>query len=250
MVTDLLLPWLPGLRLDAISATDTTLALVLTAIRTEAICPLCAQSSGHIHSRYTRTVADLPWAGRAVQLQLHVRKFFCRNPACPRLVFTERQPALVAPSARRTLRLWAEQRQLALDQGGLPGARTAARQGMPISARTLLRFVRGTPLAPSPTPRILGVDDFAFRKGRTYGTILVDLRVHKRITSRCLDLRSILVARVDGVVPLRTDRMIVNVEGCHLVIRHLLSRLIGGRHQMRLHRQPRLRGGERNVVEY
>ena len=82
------------------------------------------------------------------------------------------------------------------------------------------------------------------------GEVMGNLRVHKRITSRCLDLRSILVARVDGVVPLRTDRMIVNVEGCHLVIRHLLSRLIGGRHQMRLHRQPRLRGGERNVVEY
>src|SRR5262245_53303129 len=64
MVTDLLLPWLPGLRLDTISTTDTTLALTLTAIRTEAICPLCAHASGHIHSRYTRTVADLPWAGR------------------------------------------------------------------------------------------------------------------------------------------------------------------------------------------
>jgi len=178
MVTNLLLPWLPGLRLDAVSATDTTLVLILTAIQAEAICPLCAQPSDHIHSRYTRTVADLPWAGRAVQLHLHVRKFFCRNPACPRLVFTERLPALVAPSARRTLRLWAEQRQVALDQGGLPGARTAARQGMPVSARTLLRFVRGTPLATPPTPRILGLDDFAFRKGQTYGTILVDLRRH------------------------------------------------------------------------
>ena len=167
MLTNLLFPWLPGLRLDALAVVDDTICLTLTVVNLDAVCPRCAQSSTAIHSHYQRTAADLPWAGAVVRLLLHVRKFFCRNRACPQTIFTERPPQLLAPFARRTQRLQQEQRHLGLDLGGEAGARTARRQGMPTSPNTLLRLVRRTPPRDHPTPTVLGIDDFAVRKGRT-----------------------------------------------------------------------------------
>ena len=100
-----LLPDAPGLQLVRLEADEQFLLVVVATTSPEALCPLCQCRSGSIHSRYMRVVADLPWAGWAVRLELRVRRFFCQNQACTRRIFTERLPGVVAPSARRTTRL-------------------------------------------------------------------------------------------------------------------------------------------------
>ena len=101
--------------------------LQVTATAPHALCPLCQTPATRGHSRYRRVLADVPWGAYAVRVQLQVRKWFCDTPTCPRRIFTERLPTVVAPWARRTLRL--AQRLLAygLALGGEAGARLAAR---------------------------------------------------------------------------------------------------------------------------
>jgi transposase len=147
-------------------------------------CPDCGRASRAVHSRYRRRPADLPSLGRAVRVGLHVRRFYCRNAACPRRTFAERLPELVAPYARRTRRLAEAQGRVGAALGGEASARLLPRLAMPASADTVLRLVRRMPLPEQPDPpRAVGVDDWAVRKGRTYGTILVDLE-----RRRALDL--------------------------------------------------------------
>lgn len=100
-----LLPDPTCLRLVRLEAEKQSILAVVETTSSEALCPLCQCCCEHIHSRYVRCVADLPWAGWAVRLELHVRRFFCPNKECLRQIFTERWPGVVAPSARCTTRL-------------------------------------------------------------------------------------------------------------------------------------------------
>ena len=142
------------------------------------MCPACGRRSRRVHSHYTRSPADLPVTERRVRLHLLVRRFRCLNPCCERRTFAEAFPNLVLPHAQRTTRLAKVQAEVGIATSGESGARLLAKLQMPTGADTILRLIRHTPLPEHPTPRVLGVDDWSFRRGKTFGTILVDLEKH------------------------------------------------------------------------
>lgn len=173
------LPDTTCLQLSHVETSKNAILVVVRTIADKACCPMCQTSSEHVHSHYTRQVADLPWMGWTVKLELHTRRFFCLNLACPRQIFTERLSSVVEPYARRTKRLADVFTLLAFIVGGEAGKRLAAGMGLSTSPDTLLRLIRTHPENQAPTPRVLGLDDFSFCKRRTYGTILIDLEKQK-----------------------------------------------------------------------
>jgi transposase len=174
-----LLPDPECLHLTHLEACPQVIIAHVSTISSQAQYPLCQYSSEKIHSRYTRLIADLPWMGRAVQLELHTRRFFCQNRSCPRQIFTERLPSAVEPYARRTTRLTDVFMLIGFALGAEAGKRLVEGMSLVTSPDTLLRLIRAKVDQPIKTPRVLGVDDFSFCKRRTYGTILIDLE--KRI---------------------------------------------------------------------
>jgi len=148
--------------------------LVLRSSQTTAACPACAQPSTHVHGHYMRRLADLPCQKRPVRVCLEVRRFACRTRGCARTTFAERFPMLTRAYARRTLQQAEALTEIAFAQGGKAGAQLAKRLGMPTSRDTLLRLIRGASLPKCKTPRVLGLDDFAWKKGDRYGTLLVE----------------------------------------------------------------------------
>src|SRR5258708_16036907 len=164
-----------GLQLVRLEADEQSLIAIVATTSPEALCPLCQCRSESVHSRYTRVVADLPWAGWGVRLELHVRRFFCQNQECKRRIFTERLPGVVAPSARRTTRLTDLLTLIGFALGGEAGNCLVERMGLEATPETLLRLIRQQEERQVPTPRVLGVDDFCFFRRRSYGAILLDL---------------------------------------------------------------------------
>ncbi len=177
-------PFLPlpaGLKIATTSMRDDLLVVQVVSTKAGSCCPLCFCPATRRHSHYTRVVADLPCAGLRVQLILHVRRFFCDNTDCIRKIFTERLPAFVLPWARLTVRLCEALQSLGLATCGELGTRLAERLAIQTSPTTILRRIMVLPTAAKEQVSELGRDDFSFRRGRKFGTILVDMQSHNVI---------------------------------------------------------------------
>ena len=170
-----LLPPNEHLTFKALHIGEPGITLVATMTSPKSACPDCHQLASRIHSSYPRTLADLPWAITPIELRLTVRRFFCTTCTCSRQTFTERLPMIAPFYARTTTRLSDMQADTGLALGGAAGARRLSRQGLPVSRNTLLRRVRRLPIPEGPALEVIGIDDWAWRKGHRYGTIVVDL---------------------------------------------------------------------------
>lgn len=174
------------IRLEKFISELDSITIVAHSKQKKPLCPNCNQPSRSLHSYYQRNVADLPWHAVAIRIRLNTRKFRCRNELCPQKIFCERLPDVVQTYARKTDRLDTALIWLAFALGGEAGARTAERLQMKTSGDTLLRMIRRTAgrqllSQVGNEPKVIGVDDWAWRKGSTYGTIIVDLERRKVI---------------------------------------------------------------------
>jgi transposase len=175
------LPALPSLHVDLLEVTSEGLLIRASSTQPANVCPVCGSATTRVHSRYERTLQDLPWGPLRVRLCVCVRRFFCLNAACGRRIFTERIAPLAEPSARRTRRLCEALLEIAWAEGGEAGARQSKAHAMPVCATTLLSLLRQAREAALPTPRVLGVDDWGFEAAHPTGTLLVDLERHREV---------------------------------------------------------------------
>ena len=186
-----------------------------------ATCPACQHVSHSLHSWYSRRLQDLPWQGCSVQIVATVRRFRCRNAGCSRKVFCERLPGVAQAHARQTGRAAEIVRLIGYVAGGRAGQRLLVRLAIQTSDDTVLRRVRrpaGDPVGGG-TVRNLGVDDWAWRKGQDYGTILVDLDLHRVVDllpDRSSESLASWLQQRSGIATIARDRCGLYAEGARI----------------------------------
>ncbi len=167
------------LHVEEISFDEDLVTIYASAANPVAECPVCKQPSRRVHGYYSRTLADLPWSGTPVRLRVRVRKFFCDEPSCERRIFAERLDDVARPFARGTDRRREALEWIAFALGGEAGARLARELGMLVSPDTLLNRIRAAVCDEEGDVRVVGVDDFGFKRDNGPATIMVDLKRHK-----------------------------------------------------------------------
>lgn len=185
---------LSGVAIRSIDHQEDGIVIVAESSRRSAECPLCGTVSHRVHSRYVRRPMDLPVDERKVRLHLQTRRFVCARKTCHRKIFCERLPQLIRPHAQRTLRLDSLLTHVGILLGGEAGSRLTYELNAPVSPDTLLRLVMAIDIKTVDQFRIVGIDEWAWRRGHTYGTIVCDLERHRPV-DLLPDARSETIAR-------------------------------------------------------